>query len=67
LNQEQIGKGMLVAIDSRVSAPLLLAAGVLAGAKVIILDIEKDGIDQISEALEDSSVSQLHIICHGEP
>ncbi|OCR02496.1 hypothetical protein BCD67_01010 [Oscillatoriales cyanobacterium USR001] len=66
-NQDKIAKEMLIAIDSRIKAPLMLAAGVLTGAKVIILDIEKDGIEQISEALADTNLSNLHIICHGEP
>ena len=67
LNPGEIGKTMLVAIDSRIKSPLMLAAGVLTGAKVIILDIEKDGIGQIVEALGDSIASTLQIICHGEP
>jgi Domain of unknown function (DUF4347)/FG-GAP-like repeat/Calx-beta domain/RTX calcium-binding nonapeptide repeat (4 copies)/FG-GAP repeat len=58
---------MLVVIDSRVQAYPMLAAGVRNGAKVIVIDPNFDGIEQITRSLADHPASSLHIVCHGEP
>ena len=58
---------MLVAIDSRVQAYHTLATGVRSGAKVLIVDPNIDGIEQITQALAEDSASSLHIVCHGAP
>ncbi|MGC9525262.1 MAG: DUF4347 domain-containing protein, partial [Limnospira sp.] len=60
------GEGMLVAIAPQVEDYQMLEAGVLPGAKVLILD--GDAIAQITAVLEaDASITRLHIICHGAP
>lgn len=61
------GEGMLVAIAPDVEALPMLEAGVLPGAKVLILDSERDGIAQITEAIGQSQISSLHLVCHGGP
>ena len=44
------GLGMLVVIDSGVEDIETLVSGVLPGARVAILDSERDGVAQISAA-----------------
>ncbi|MBD2022847.1 DUF4347 domain-containing protein, partial [Leptolyngbya sp. FACHB-711] len=64
----QPGAGMLVAIDSAVEDYELLVNGVLDGAKVIILQPEQDGIEQITLALKQHpNTTSLHIVSHGTP
>lgn len=63
----QLGKGMLVVIDTRVENYPLLLAGVHSGAKVLLLDGDRDGIQQITESLKGEFVKSLHIISHGSP
>lgn len=60
---------MLVVIDPGVDSYALLAKGVLAGAEVLVLDAEKDAIDQITTALRLPSVpfSSLHLVMPGSP
>ena len=60
----------LVFIDSNVSDYSYLAAGVIPGAEVIILEPNQDGIKQITKALNSYSYSypiSLHIVSHGAP
>ncbi|MBW4497870.1 MAG: VCBS repeat-containing protein, partial [Oscillatoria princeps RMCB-10] len=59
--------GILVAIDARVQAHHILAAGVLPGTKVIIVDPDKDGVELITTTLTSCQAKSLHIVCHGEP
>lgn len=66
-NQPSKGAGMLVVIDPRVEDYSMLAAGVDSGASVVILDLNQDGVEQISEALASTSCTSLHIVCHGAP
>ncbi|MGA9380096.1 MAG: DUF4347 domain-containing protein, partial [Phormidium sp.] len=63
----QISTKELVIIDPRVEAYQILTKGVGAGAKVIIIDPNFDGIEQITEALAEYPANSLHIICHGAP
>ncbi|MGQ4647487.1 DUF4347 domain-containing protein [Lyngbya aestuarii] len=58
---------MLVVIDPRVDNYQMLAAGVLPGAKVLVLDTKRDGIEQITEELANHPLATLHIVCHGSP
>ncbi|MCL1468838.1 DUF4347 domain-containing protein, partial [Argonema galeatum] len=64
---QQTSTQKLVIIDPRVEAYEILAAGVRDSAKVIIIDPNFDGIEQITEALNNYPAPSLHIVCHGEP
>lgn len=59
----------LVVIDPGVEAYEQLAAGVLPGVEVVVLDPDEDGIVQISEHLlrQQQRVTSLHLVSHGEP
>ncbi|ELS05630.1 FG-GAP repeat protein, partial [Xenococcus sp. PCC 7305] len=58
----------LVIIDPNVTNPQQLAAGVMTGAAVKILDAHRDGIIQISEILQAyPNVDSLHLVSHGSP
>ena len=58
---------VLVVIDPRVEDHLSLAAGVIPQAVVSILDPSKDGIEQITRVISETSADSLHIISHGSP
>jgi VCBS repeat-containing protein len=46
----------------------MLAAGAREGASVLILDPNRDGIEQITSALRQyADITSLHIVCHGSP
>ncbi|MEM9542618.1 MAG: DUF4347 domain-containing protein [Cyanobacteria bacterium P01_E01_bin.42] len=61
-------QGMLVVIDPSIADSQHLAAGVLAGATVLQLDPDRDGIVQIDRYLQcDRRFTSLHILCHGAP
>lgn len=63
----QQGK-MLVVIDPGVEDPQRLAAGVQPGAEVFILDPNRDGVEQITQALKESAdVASVHLVSHGFP
>ncbi|MGL5061636.1 MAG: DUF4347 domain-containing protein, partial [Microcoleus sp.] len=60
----------LVFIDSGVEDYQSIAAGVLPGQQVIMLDRDKNGIEQISSELEkyastNGAIDSVHIISHG--
>ncbi|MEM9272374.1 MAG: DUF4347 domain-containing protein [Cyanobacteria bacterium P01_F01_bin.143] len=58
----------LVIIDPNVTNPQQLAAGVIPGAEVKILDAQRDGIIQISEILRAyPNLYSLHLVSHGSP
>ena len=58
----------IVFIDSQVENHQQLISGVVPGIKTIILDPERDSIDQISAALSIyTEVSTVHIVSHGDP
>ncbi|MBW4607458.1 MAG: DUF4347 domain-containing protein, partial [Hassallia sp. WJT32-NPBG1] len=67
LNQPRNSASMLVVIDPRVEDYAMLAAGVHEGANVFILDLNRDGVEQITEALAQHPASTLHIVSHGSP
>jgi hypothetical protein len=59
---------MLVAIAATVEEHQMLAAGVLQGSVVLVLDRDRDSIEQITEALHrHPTVTSLHLVCHGSP
>lgn len=58
----------LVVIDSGVEQYRHLADGALPNAEVVILDADRDGIEQISELLaKHQSLDSVHILSHGRP
>lgn len=58
----------LVAIDAGVSDLNGLLSGVLADAEVVVLDRNRDGLSQLSQALTARPhIRQLHLISHGRP
>lgn len=61
------GDGMLVAIAPDVEAVPILEVGVRAGAKVLVLEPQRDSIAQITEAIGESQIYSLHLVGHGVP
>jgi uncharacterized delta-60 repeat protein len=58
----------LVAIDAGIESYELLVAGVVDGASVIILQSDRDGVEQITDALQNyRDITSLHIVSHGSP
>ncbi len=58
----------LVVIDSGVAWQSTLRAGLPASAQVLMLSPDRDGVEQITEALHGhESVASLHIVAHGSP
>ncbi|ELS01741.1 FG-GAP repeat protein [Xenococcus sp. PCC 7305] len=59
---------LLVIIDPHVTNPHQLATGIVSGAKVAILDGDRDGIAQITEILQaNPHIDTLHLVSHGSP
>ena len=59
---------MLVIIDAGVADYKSLAMGVVDGAIALVLDPNRDGVEQITEALHCySPITRLHLISHGSP
>jgi hypothetical protein len=54
-------------IDSAVPEAQVLANGISPETEVIQLNARRNGITQITEALQNRSVSAIHIISHGAP
>jgi Domain of unknown function (DUF4347) len=54
-------------IDSAVPESQILANGIHPETEVIQLDASRSGVEQITEVLQNSSVSEIHIISHGAP
>jgi hypothetical protein len=55
-------------IDSQVEDYQSLVAGVKPGTEVVVLDRDKDAIEQITEILGDrTNIESIHIISHGSP
>ncbi|WP_172642155.1 DUF4347 domain-containing protein [Cylindrospermum stagnale] len=58
----------LVFIDSQVEDYQSLIAGVLPETSVVVLEADRDGIEQISQVLAShQKVNSLHIVSHGAP
>ena len=58
---------MLVAIDAGIEEADALAAGLVDGAKLLMLDAKQDAIAQITEASSRCKMQSLHIVTHGSP
>ena len=58
-----------VVVDANVDDYQTLVKGVLEGAKVFVLDTNRDGVEQIAELFETAVVppQSLHIVSHGAP
>ncbi|WP_445240479.1 DUF4347 domain-containing protein [Microcoleus vaginatus] len=55
-------------IDTQVEDYQSLIAGVTPGTEVVVLDGNRDAIDQITEILGDrSNIDSIHIVSHGAP
>ncbi|MEG4627488.1 DUF4347 domain-containing protein [Microcoleus sp. w1-18aA5] len=64
----QVSGSAIAFIDSQVEDYQSLIAGVTPGTEVVVLDGNRDAIDQITEVLGDrSSIDSIHIISHGSP
>ncbi|MGL5881167.1 MAG: DUF4347 domain-containing protein, partial [Xenococcaceae cyanobacterium] len=67
LNMQKLPANLVV-IDSHVEDYQALAQGVLSGIQVHILDANRDGIEQITEVLnQHEEIANLHIVSHGAP
>ncbi|MEH2164168.1 MAG: DUF4347 domain-containing protein [Nostoc sp.] len=65
---EEIPANRLVFIDPKVEKYQTLVAGVLANTSVVVLDDDRDGIEQINQVLASHrGVNSLHIVSHGAP
>lgn len=63
-----VASHQLAIIDPTVEDYQMLAAGVVPGTQVVILDSNRDGIEQITEILRNyRNLEALHIISHGSP
>ncbi len=68
LLNKQNGKNRLVFIDPTVDDYQSLEHGVLPDTEIVILDADRDGVEQISELLaQRSGITSLHIVSHGAP
>ncbi len=58
----------IVFIDSQVEDYQLLAAGVIPGIEVVVLESDRNGIEQITEVLSQrTDISTIHLVSHGSP
>jgi hypothetical protein len=57
----------IVFIDSNVEDCQTLATGVTPDTEVVILDPSKNGIEQISQVLNQKRFTSVHIVSHGSP
>jgi Domain of unknown function (DUF4347)/FG-GAP-like repeat/RTX calcium-binding nonapeptide repeat (4 copies)/Calx-beta domain len=64
----QVSGSAIAFIDRRVADYQSLIAGVKPGTEVVILDGNRDAIEQITEVLGDrTNIDSIHIISHGAP
>ncbi|MEG3960476.1 DUF4347 domain-containing protein, partial [Microcoleus sp. herbarium2] len=67
LNTQASGSAIAF-IDTQVENYQSLIAGVKPGTEVVVLDANRDAIDQITEILRDrTNIDSIHIISHGAP
>lgn len=58
----------VVFIDAAVEDYQSLIAGVVGGVEAIVLDAQRDGVEQIAEILSDrTNINAVHIVSHGSP
>ena len=55
----------IIAIDSRVISTQLLA-GLPADSEVLIIDSQRDGLEQLAAALAGLTVDSLHLLTHAD-
>ncbi len=64
----QVSGSAIAFIDRQVENYQSLIAGVKPGTEVVVLDGNRDAIDQITEILSDrTNIDSIHIISHGAP
>ncbi|MGF1936166.1 MAG: DUF4347 domain-containing protein [Nostoc sp. ChiQUE02] len=65
---EKTSANRLVFIDSQVDNYQTLVTGVLQNTSVVVLDNDRDGIEQINQVLAlHRGINSLHIVSHGAP
>jgi len=64
-----LASSLLVVIDTAVEDYPFLVDGVVPGATVLVLDRDRDGIEQTSQAILDlgCNMTSLHLVAHGSP
>ena len=68
LPRQQASGRSLVVLDAQLDHLDQLISGLQPEAEVLLLDPDRDGIIQITEALLNTiGVSQIHLVCHGSP
>ena len=64
----QVSGSAIAFIDTLVENYQSLIAGVKPGTEVVVLDGNRDAIDQITEILRDrTNIESIHIVSHGAP
>src|SRR4028118_252599 len=64
----QVSGSAIAFIDTQVENYQSLIAGVTPGTEVVVLDANRDAIDQITDILRDrTNLDSIHIISHGAP
>jgi RNA 3'-terminal phosphate cyclase len=62
-----LSSSALVIISDRVANYPALITGLLPGVEAIVLDSQRDGIEQITQALATQPYTHLYILAHGRP
>jgi len=66
--QKHSFKKQILFIDSTVKDPQVLTKGLSPEIEVITIQADRDGLQQMAEALKNrSGIETLHIVSHGEP
>jgi len=64
----QVSGSAIAFIDTQVENYQSLIAGVKPGTEVVVLDGNRDAIDQITQILRDrTNIDSIHILSHGSP
>src|SRR4028118_1025252 len=64
----QVSGSAIAFIDTQVENYQGLMAGVTPGTEVVVLDGNRDAIDQITDILGDrTNIDSIHIVSHGAP
>lgn len=67
-SREKETNQIIVVVDSSLDDYSFLVSGVLSHCKIVVLDHQESGIDQITEILRmESHVQELHLLSHGSP
>src|SRR4028119_615164 len=66
--KNQVSGSAIAFIDTQVENYQSLIAGVTPGTEVVVLDGNRDAIDQITQILAlRSNIDSIHIVSHGAP